>query len=272
MRQDNPEPVLANLGFVVDTGAKPINYPSEAGGREELDVGAEDRRDVPVHNARLESPACDIDRHGFTLIRQAEPQIDLYDDDVVDAIYKPAVAALLQERMQARRVYVFDHTRRTDDQNLRDERRIRGPASLVHNDYTPSSGIQRLRDFLPDELSRPDVGRIQIINVWRSISGPVERSPLALCDARTVAPEDPIVTERRARDRIGEIYRFSYSPAHKWYYYPLLAPEEAILIRTFDSASDNPMQVAPHCAFDDPTTPDSAAPRCTIELRAFVLH
>ena len=272
MRQENPEPVRATLGYVVETGEKPINYPSEVGGRDELDVGTEDRRDVLIHNARLESPACDIDRHGFTLIGQAQPRIDLYDDAIVDSIYKPAVAALLQEYMQARRVYVFDHTRRTDDRDLRDERKIRGPASLVHNDYTPSSGIQRLRDFLPDEASRPDRGRIQIVNVWRSIGGPIERSPLALCDARTVAAQDSVPTERRARDRIGEIYRFKYNPTHKWYYYPTLSPDEAILIRTFDSASSNPMQVAPHCAFDDPMTPDSAAPRCTIELRAFVLH
>lgn len=272
MRQHNPDAVRATLSFVDDTGEPPINYPSEAGGREEVDVGTEDRHEVLIHNARLESPACEIDRHGFSLIRQPDPQIDFYDDEIVDTIYKPAVEMLLQEQLQARRVYVFDHTRRADDSNLREERKIRGPASLVHNDYTTSSGIWRLQDFLPEEAARADKGRVQIINVWRSINGPVERAPIALCDARSVAPTDPVVTERRARDRIGEICRFKFNPAQKWYYYPALSPDEAIMIRTFDSASDKPMQVAPHCAFDDPTTPDSAAPRCSIELRAFVLH
>jgi hypothetical protein len=32
------------------------------------------------------------------------------------------------------------------------------------------------------------------------------------------------------------------------------------------------MRVAPHCAFDDPTSPADAAPRCSIEVRAFVIH
>ena len=120
-----------------------------------------------------------------------------------------------------------------------------------------------------DRLSN---GRLQIINVWRSLDGPIQRSPLAMCDARTVNAEDAIATERRARDRIGEIYRFAFNPEHKWYYYPQLSPNEAIMIRTFDSASINPMRCAPHCAFDDPSTSDSAPPRCSIEVRAFVLH
>lgn len=272
MSERNPEMVRATLSFVVDTGEKPVNYPSEAGGREECDVGTEDLRAVDIHNARLLPSPCEIDQHGFALVSQPEPDGDLYDDEVVESVYKPSVAALLKEALGARLVYVFDHTRRTDDRDLRGERRIRGPAALVHNDYTAKSGIQRLGDFLPEEVSRVADGRLQIINVWRSLGGSIERSPLAMCDARTVAHEDLIPTERRARDRIGEICRFTYNPDHRWYYYPTLTADEAILIRTYDSASKDPMRVAPHCAFEDPTTPDTAAPRCSIDLRAFVLH
>ena len=272
MTADSPRAVRATLSFVVDTGEKPINYPSEAGGREERDVGVEDRHEVEIHNARLESPGFEIDRHGFELIAQPRPQMDLYDDEIVNTIYKPAVAELLREHLNARRVFIFDHTRRTDDDDVRDARRIRGPAALVHNDYTPWSGVQRLKDFLPNEADKLASGRLQIINIWRSLEETIERSPLAMCDATTIAPEDAIATERRARDRIGEIYRYTYNPAHRWYYYPALTPDEAILIRTFDSASDKPMLCAPHCAFDDPNTAVNAPPRCSIELRAFVLH
>lgn len=268
-RQDR---IRATLSFVVDTGEKPVNYPSEAGGREERDVGVEDCHEIEIKNARLASPGCQIDRQGFELIEQPRPEMDLYDDEVVDKRYKPSVEALLKTHLQARRVFVFDHTRRTDDNAVRDARKIRGPAALVHNDYTPWSGVQRLKDYLPDEAGEIKNGRLQIVNIWRSLEGSVERSPLAMCDARTVAPEDAIATERRARDRIGEIYRFAHNPAHQWYYYPSLTPDEAILIRTFDSASDNPMQCAPHCAIDDPNTAADAPPRCSIELRAFVLH
>jgi hypothetical protein len=272
MGPESAEPIRATLSFVVDTGEMPINYPSEAGGREERDVGEENHQEVLIRNARLETQACKVDPHGFELIEQKDPKLDFYDDEIVETIYKPSVEEMLRQHLGARRVFVFDYTRRTDDVDLRDARKIRGPAALVHNDYTSKSGLKRLEDFLPEEAARTDHRRIQIINVWRSINGPVERSPLAMCDARTVEPQNLIVTERRARDRIGQISRFTYNPDYEWFYFPRLSPDEALLIRTFDSASNDPMRVAPHCAFDVPGTLDSAAPRCSLEVRAFVLH
>ena len=47
--------------------------------------------------------------------------------------------------------------------------------------------------------------RFAIVNVWRSIAGPVLNSPLALCDASTIAPADLVASEWRAEDRIGEL-------------------------------------------------------------------
>ena len=96
MTHDRSDPVRATLSFVVDTGEKPVNYPSEAGGREERDEGTEDRRDVDIHNARLESPGCELDVHGFGLLEQAQPEDVLVRCDGV----LPAVASGPHDALQ----------------------------------------------------------------------------------------------------------------------------------------------------------------------------
>ena len=56
----------------------------------------------------------------------------------------------------------------------------------VHIDHTARSGPQRVRDLLPDEADELLKGRVQVINLWRPIKGPLQDSPLAVCDATTI--------------------------------------------------------------------------------------
>ena len=107
-----------------------------------------------------------------------------------------------------------------------------------------------------------------IINVWRPIQT-VESFPLALCDARSVEPEVLIPAERRAKDRIGEIYVARFSPAQRWVYFPRMTPEEAILIKTYDSREDGRTRWCIHTAVDVEGTEPSAQPRESIESRVF---
>src|SRR5262245_39468744 len=171
------------------------------------------------------------------------------------------------------RVEVFDHTRRAASLDVQKERRIREPASIVHNDYTARSGPQRLRDHLreyPAEAEALLRRRFAIVNVWRSIRGTVRTAPLPLCDASSLAPEDLVSVERQARDRIGEIQQAVYRPAHRWYYFPELRPDEALLIKTYDSATDGRARFTLHTSFDDPTSAADAEPRESLETRCFV--
>jgi hypothetical protein len=73
-------------------------------------------------------------------------------------------------------------------------------------------------------------------------------------------------------DRVGEIYQFRHRPEHRWYYFPRLAPDEALLIKCYDSATDGPARFTAHAAFDDPTTPAGAPARESIEVRTLVLY
>ena len=76
--------------------------------------------------------------------------------------------------------------------------------------------------------------------------------------------------ERHAKDRIGEVQQVTYNPAHRWFYYPRLQPDEALLIKTYDSATDGRARYSVHTAFEDPSAAPDAPPRESIESRAFL--
>ena len=82
----------------------------------------------------------------------------------------------------------------------------RGPASRVHVDYTVDSGPRRARDALgAEEVDRvlAGGGRIVQINVWRPISGPVRRAPLALADAAIAAGFGELAAEAAMASHLG---------------------------------------------------------------------
>src|SRR5258708_32165886 len=122
---------------------------------------------------------------------------------------------LVKQVAGAARVVCFDHIVRhaPKAQTLPGGGGIKEPAKRVHNDYTEKSGPQRVRDLLPDEAETLLKRRFAVVNVWRPIVGPLQDSPLALCDPRSIAPQDLIDTELRYPDRTGETPPMAYTPA-----------------------------------------------------------
>lgn len=109
--------------------------------------------------------------------------------------------------------------------------------------------------------------RFAIIQVWRAINHPIESNPLALADARSVAASDLLAAERRYPHRVGETYQLMYNPEHRWFYFPRMRREEALVFKVYDSAIDGRARFTPHTSFEDPTTPPGAPPRQSIEVR-----
>jgi hypothetical protein len=139
----------------------------------------------------------------------------------------------------------------------------------VHNDYTEWSGPQRVRDLLPSEAEALLRRRFAIVQVWRPVRYPVETFPLAICDARSVSPNDLIVSERRYPDRVGQTYAIKYNRKHRWYWFPRMWRDEALVFKTYESLKDGRARWTAHTAFDDPSSPSAARPRESIEIRAF---
>lgn len=260
--------VEADLSYLIASEGKPVNYQYEPPPGVPQRSGRYDPRTVPIHDARPLLGELSLDRHGFELKKHESAVTDFYDEDEVRAVYYPEVERLVEEVTGASRVIIFDHTLRADAQDKREEKGVREPARVVHNDYTADSGPQRVCDLLAAEDSQAMLkGRFSVVNVWRPIRGPVQTAPIALADAQSVAPEDLIATDLVYPDRVGEIYHAAFSPRHRWFYFPNMQRDEALFIKGYDSMQDGRARFTVHTAFADPATPPDALPRESIELR-----
>ena len=87
---------------------------------------------------------------------------------------------------------------------------------------------------------------------------------MAVCDASSIREAEIVPTEEGVKH---EVYLFHFSPRHRWFYFPGMEEDEALLIKCFDSLNDGRARLTAHSAFDDPTSPRDARPRESIEVR-----
>lgn len=265
--------VSTRLQYLVPSGEKPVYFASTGGADAQLKVSAEfEEHTVTVHDARQLPAPARLDHHGFALVHQATAVEDFYSEPGAwQARYEKELEALILSATGASDIHIFDHTLRSDSSSVRGDRDSREPATVIHNDYTDASARKRLEDLLPQQQAQRWLsGRFAIVNAWRSVAGPVITTPLACCDASTIAPVDLVASERRARDRTGELELVSWNPAHRWYYYPEMQRDEVLLIKTFDSAQDGRATRSVHTAFLNPLAGKDAPPRESIESRSIV--
>lgn len=257
--------VEAPVTYLADLSVKPVTYnPPQGTGAPRRD-GNYRRFAVKIHDARSTAPS--LDREGFALVRHDTAVTDFYDDAQITATYHAEMERLIKQATGAHKVVVFDHTIRVADRAV--ERGLRAPVPTVHNDYTEKSGPQRVRELLGAEAEPLLTRRFAEYNVWRPIRGPVKTYPLGLVDSSSIAPEDFAITDLVYEDRVGEIYQGVFNPAHRWYYFPEMQRDEAVLIKCYDSMRDGRARFSLHAAFEDPTSPADAPPRESIEIRTF---
>ncbi len=229
---------------------------------------------VPIYDMRARGGTLSVDREGFELLSHTSAVHNLYDDAAVGNQYYAEIEAFLGQRFGASRVVIFDATRRSDgDVGAKNPDGQRGPAKRVHVDYTAGSAPQRVKDVLGKEEAKrlkKSGARIIQINVWRPITGPVRRAPLALADASSIRPSELVATDQIFPDRIGEIYYLTHNPEQRWFFAPQMTRDEVLLIKGWDSALDGRAQFTPHTAFDLPNS-ETAPPRESIELRTLVV-
>lgn len=277
-----------------------------------------DKREVPLVDARgLTGDAIPtLYRNGFELVQDAQPfeTADYMDHQRVLSAYYPVCEALVQTATGATEVRAFDHNVRSaagkkDGATIAGGQEVQGPARMVHGDYTLTSAPQRLLDLTEpprrnDTLASVladgetlfdavqiknllDRGSFSIINVWRNIvAEPVQTDPLALCDGQTVRPDDLVVFEIHYEDRIGENYFARGADSHRWYFYPGMTRDEALLIKQWDSRgplarsdgktadqddANAPCTFSFHSAFRNDAAPDDAPSRWSIEVRCIAL-
>jgi hypothetical protein len=250
--------VEASLLFLEPSGRRPslaYRYDSSAAA-DVSEIYAP--RTVLIRDARRIGASVDV--QGFAWVHSPS-SIEFTDEDAITSLGRRDAADLVRDVTGAARVVVFDHTVRKRAPDA-----ARQPSTRVHVDYTANSAPKRVRDLLGDEAEALLKKRVAFINVWRAIRHPAADWPLALCDARTVLPEDLVATDIVYPDRRGEIYGLTHNPRQRWFYYPALELDEALLIKCYDS-DENAARFTPHTAFENPLTPPNTAPRESIEFR-----
>jgi hypothetical protein len=270
-----PEDVRAALTFIVPQQTKPSFESSALTGGDPRVHFATENREVTIHDMRPDAGRLSLDREGFVLLSWPTAAGDLHDDVVVAGPYRDEIEALLVEVTSADRVAVFDATRRSDGVGgAANPDGLRGPATRVHVDYTVASGPKRAADALgADEVERvlASGGRIVQVNVWRPITGPVHRAPLALADATSIAGEELVATDQVFPDRVGEIYQVAHGDGQRWYWAPRMERDEVLLIKGWDSLDDGRARFTPHGAFQLPEQDPEAPARESIEIRTYLI-
>jgi hypothetical protein len=264
------EVVNARLNYLAEATPKPVNYAYEPPAGVPRRSGKYVAQSVAIRNGRELLNKFSLDTNGFVFTEHETAVKDFYNPDEVKSVYYPEIERLIKRITGAERVVVFDHIVRNPVLAERGEKGARSPAMVVHNDYSFKSAPRRVRDLLPEEADGLLRRRFAEINVWRAIRGPIESSPLALCDARSLTPEDVVPMDLLYRERVGEILGFLHNPYHRWYYFPRMERNEAILLKCYDSKDDGRARFTAHTSFEDPNSPPNAAPRESIEGRALV--
>jgi hypothetical protein len=280
---------------------------------------------VPIRDAR--GLALTLDANGVKLVDHPHLRIDYEDLEAVARDYYPECCRLVKEHTGAKEVIAFDHNLRgsavqswmnkASDANVQSlGPQYQSPAAIVHGDYTVTSAPLRLRMLSqPPKANdtwkcvtngRPLIDPLTVaqrlqrryvfLNVWRNIADDaVMDMPLGVVDAMTVPNEDLVTFEVRYVDRTGENYLAKYAPAggvadayHKWLYFPRMTKNEALLLKTWDSAGPQfrgfeggghtgtagtgtadeiRSTFCLHSAFKDETAPADCPKRRSIEVR-----
>lgn len=276
---DGEVPIQAALSYLLHPGVRPRSYthkPPEGVPWENCDYLP---KRVQIHDAKVASLQPSLEREGFELFVAPSNAKNFYDSSEVQKVYYPEAVEIALAATGGKEVYIFDHLVRRRDQSgsamsfgRNGNSDVPSANGRIHNDYTEESGLRRLSRVLPNPKDREKVGRYSIINLWRSIKGPILDTPLALCDARSVVLRDLVVADVINSDRVGEVYFVTHSDCHRWSYFSHMARDEVVVFKQFDSQLSGTSRFTPHAAFDHPNSPVGAPPRESIELRCLVVY
>lgn len=266
----NLKSVVAPLIFLAPMGEKPVAYNYEPPAGVPVRTGKSEEHQVPICDARPLIGRLSLDKEGFVLLHHQTAVENFYDEDEITSVYYPECERVIKEATGAARVVAFDHIVRNAAMAALEGSCIKIPAKRVHNDYTAWSSPMRVRQLMGEEAEELLKHRYAIINLWRPISGPVLESPLTLCDAQSLSAVNLIASDLKYPDRTGETYSITYNPNQRYFYFPMMQPDEPVLIRCFDSAPEGAARFSAHTGFDDPTSPPDAPPRESLEVRTLV--
>jgi len=276
--------VSGNLGFWPDAGGDITTHPAR-----DFDMrkpSGDYVEDVSVVNTHITDARnvddLNLETAGFQLFTQPTSVSDFYDCEEVMSVYYEECKAFARKLTGANIAFTFDHLIREPGRQISGggtdgENRVTGVEAgggyigTVHMDYTENT---TWHDYLTLQAQQQPANpsRVIALNFWRPLSVVVENNPLAVCDARTVEPQDLFETvvygygaDNYSWHDIGiETYNVKYTTNQRWYYYSCMTNQETLIIKSYDS--DGVIgRTCPHASFQLPNP--KGEPRRSIELR-----
>ena len=83
-------------------------------------------------------------------------------------------------------------------------------------------GKQKASEWFKDEQYH-----VGIVNIWRPLESPVEKSPLGHIDISTLKPEDWKKIKVIYKDRVGVMRGLVHNENHKWFMINQMNPDQA---------------------------------------------
>jgi hypothetical protein len=192
---------------------------------------------IAIANMRGAEDAFTLEKNGFEVMElQSKLAYEDFDDKTKIPVYLRELEELLQRRLGANQVLVFRHglRKRHPEFPVSTGRRYQfdQPTSVAHVDTTPEDMIAELERQPALRGGRQSAARIEWINVWKPLRGPLNDWPLALCDSSTVdSGQDFETADILYPELVVENYQVHYSERHRWYYLSDHRPDELIVFR-----------------------------------------
>lgn len=201
-----------------------------------------------------------LDQQGFALIDAPSVVRNYNNGEAIHRAYYSQAEAIVMQATDARRVIAFEHDIHA------------GQPSVVHSDYTDASGPIRARAVLKAANTTSYGRRYAIVSLWRPIEATVEATPIAVAAADSISPLE--VAPQSAIDHGGmdDAYPVRHAASHRWFYAPRQTPDEALLLKAYDSATDGRARFTPHAMIDTLDGANDAPPSPGIETRLLVLY
>ncbi|GAA5901509.1 uncharacterized protein JCM6883_000235 [Sporobolomyces salmoneus] len=265
------------------------------------DLPPKDTVNVPLHDLRdeferLGSAEFQLDERGYAAIKHTSAFASIEGLKAVETTnaYLKECCELYKDLLGADEVVAWNSVIRSNDETaIPDVKETRQKA--VQQDVPPAETVKAISSSAhvdqDEEYARvvakraagEDVfekyRRIQIVNLWRPLQGPVTNAPLAVCSYRSMNFEKDLM---RCAGAYGTHWSISHSPQQQWSYISHQMPDEALLLRCYDSEMGSRGQAlfSAHTAVDVIDEPLPAGieegtplvPRTSVEVRLIVLH
>ena len=221
-----------------------FKYGLESEGIPQTNMEMEEVKDISVFDMRGNEGSFTLETHGFEIIRlQSRLTYNDFFHTSRLPTYFQELEVLLGQRLGASEAKVFRHGIRKRHPTFPISTG-RGysydqPTSVAHIDTTPGEMLNEVqRQFGAKERN----GKVEWINVWKPLRGPLNDWPLVLCDGSSVnRASDLEAADLLYPDLVTENFQVYHCKTHRWYYLSNHQPDEIIVFRQASTSPKRPL-------------------------------